>query len=54
MILSESVQHRATFVAQQITSWAPAIVQRAENSTQWINRYPADKMYSNQYILSAA
>ena len=29
------------------------VVQRADNSIQWINRYPADKMYSNQYICSA-
>ena len=28
------------------------VVQRADNSIQWINRYPADKMYPNQYILS--
>ena len=28
-------------------------VQTADNSIQWINRYPADKLYSNQYILSA-
>ena len=33
---------------------APA-VQTADNSIQWVNRYPTDKslyMYSNQYILS--
>ena len=29
------------------------VVERADNSIQWINRYPADKMYSNQYILSS-
>ena len=26
------------------------VVQRADNSIQGINRYPADEMYSNQYI----
>ena len=29
------------------------VVQRADNSIQWINRYPVDEIYSNQYILSA-
>ena len=29
------------------------VVQRADNFFQWINRYPTDKMHSNQYILSA-
>ena len=35
-----------------IYNLAPA-VQKADNSIQCINRYPVDKMYSNQYILSA-
>ena len=29
------------------------VVQRVDNVIQWINRYAVDKMYSNQYILSA-
>ena len=29
------------------------VVQRADNATNWINRYPADKMYTNQYCVSA-
>ena len=29
------------------------VVQRGDNSIQWINPYPADKMYSKEYILSA-
>ena len=29
------------------------VVQRVDYSIQWINRYPTDKMYSNQYILFA-
>ena len=30
-----------------------AVVQRADNFIQWINCYPADKMYWLEYILSA-
>ena len=30
-----------------------SVVQSADNSIQWINRYPADKMYFKQYILSS-
>ena len=33
--------------------WRPRLFQRADNSIQWIDRYPADKMYSNQCSLSA-
>jgi len=29
------------------------VVQRLDNFIHWINHYPADKMHSNQYILSA-
>ena len=29
------------------------VVQRVDNFTHWINRYPVDKMYSNQCILFA-
>ena len=29
------------------------VVQRADNFIQWTNRYPVDKMYSDQYILDA-
>ena len=35
----------------QITELAP-VVQRADNCTQGITRYPVDKMYQFQYILS--
>ena len=40
-----------TFHLHFLCSNYPApVVQRADNSSQWINRYPVDKMYSNQYI----
>ena len=29
-----------------------ALVQRADNSIQRMNRYPVHEMYSNQYMLS--
>ena len=32
---------------------AGPVVQGTDNSIRWINRYPVDKMYSNQYIFSA-
>ena len=28
----------------------PGAVQRADNIVQWINHYPADKMFSNQIL----
>ena len=30
------------------------VFQRADNSIQWINHYPADKMHSNQRMISGA
>ena len=33
-----------------LTAGLVPFVQRADNSVQWINRHPADKMYSNQYV----
>ena len=39
------------FLSITVFHQAP-VVKKVDNSIQWINRYPADKMYFNQYILS--